>query len=214
MPYSQLSDDYYDRPEFLDLSRSALCLTTEAIVYSSRSLTDGYIPKNALRRISTSEDPIADAQELVAAGIWEELENGYQIPWDGQRTAEQIAEDREKGRIRKAVQRAHLAGDHSGCAEWKFCRKAKGSKVSHPDSAPESSTESTPESADQSTPLHTNAKHVGVSGSGGSDGSASPPPPVVGASRTPASAPSSEVVEKSAPKDPRLEGIEDLLGPL
>lgn len=118
MPYSNLSDDYYDRTEFLSLSRSALALTTEAIVYASRSLTNGFIPRAALRRLTTSTDPEADAAELVRAEIWVEVGDGWQIPWDGQRTKEQVAVDREKDRKRKA----HGRGNHSECPEYYSCR--------------------------------------------------------------------------------------------
>lgn len=123
MPYSNLSDDYYDRTEFLSLSRSALALTTEAIVYASRSLTNGFIPRAALRRLTTSTDPEGDAEELVRAEIWTEVGDGWQIPWTGQRTREQVQEDREKDRKRKA----HTRGNHTECPEWYSCKTEKAS---------------------------------------------------------------------------------------
>ncbi|MDV6262339.1 hypothetical protein [Rhodococcoides yunnanense] len=186
MPYSNLSDDYYDRTEFLSLSRSALALTTEAIVYASRSLTNGFIPRAALRRLTTSTEPEDDAEELVRAEIWTEVGDGWQIPWTGQRTREQVQEDREKDRKRKA----HGRGNHSECPEYYTCRAANTSgsdsdkdfkrDVKNPVvtdlSGSDSDKDSTRESRApiQPNPIQSNPKGLGIGTGSGVENPASP----------------------------------------
>lgn len=177
MPYSNLSDDYYDRTEFLRLSRSALAMTTEAQVFASRSQTNGFIPREALRRLTTSPDPESDATELVNAGVWELLPDGWQIPWNNQRTADQVAADRERDRIRKA----HSRGNHSDCPSYYTCKNS----ASGSDSRKESRSESHKESAGQPNPIQPNPKEQGL-GLGKGQNLGSTPSPSGGARPEPA----------------------------
>lgn len=119
MTWTRLSDNYFDRPESLTLSRSAVLLDIEGMVWSNRLLTNGRVPKNALGRLTSSTDPAADVAELVDAGIWTETDDAYMIDWSDQEDAERVIERRSfnADRQRKYRERGekHARGDHSDC---------------------------------------------------------------------------------------------------
>jgi hypothetical protein len=79
-----LPDDHFDQPVTFGLSRSASLLHIEALVWCNRLLTDGHVPTAMLRRITTSDDPVADAAELVSAGVWGHNGDGWKIDWTHQ----------------------------------------------------------------------------------------------------------------------------------
>lgn len=124
MTWTRLSDDFPDRPELLEVSRSARLLHIEALIYGNRQRTDGRIPTAALPRLSDSCDIDSEVEELIEAGVWRRLHAGaVQITqWttrERQESADAVtareqynAEKQERYRARKA---AHQAGDHSLC---------------------------------------------------------------------------------------------------
>src|SRR5690348_11247847 len=101
MTYARLSDDHFDREKVIGLSRSAALLDVEGLVYCNRLLTDGRLPANALRRVTNSPDPVADAAELVKAGVWTVTDGGWLLDWTHQRTAEKVIEERVANAARK-----------------------------------------------------------------------------------------------------------------
>jgi len=129
MTWTRLGDDFNDRPDHLDCSRSARLLHVEALVYCNKHLTNGRIPFNALPRISDSEDIGADLKELADAGIWEATEDGkaWLLDWSDQEPADDVkarqrrqADKQKRYRRRKEL---HADGDHSEC-DPRFCKKA------------------------------------------------------------------------------------------
>lgn len=128
MTWSKLGDDFTDRAEMFEASRSARLLLVEMYVWSNRMLTDGRVPANVLRRISDAEDPAAEVAELAAAGLVESADKGaWQLDWTDQETAEQVnarkdrrAENQRQYRDRKE---RHGRGDHSTC-DSRYCPSA------------------------------------------------------------------------------------------
>ena len=140
MTWTRLPDDFTDRPEMLEVSRSARLLHVEALVWCNRLLSDGRLPKGALPRISDSPDPEADVTELVKAGLWEpDADRGWRIDWTDQEAADNVRE-RQAARAQtqkryRERQAKHVAGDHSMC-DPRFCRgavtgNATGNATSH-----------------------------------------------------------------------------------
>jgi hypothetical protein len=133
MTWTRLSDNYTDRPEFEDMSLSACYLDVEALVYCNRLLTDGFLPAKKLPRITRSDDPEADMQELIDSGIWWEVEGGYQREWDDQMLATDVersrADNAERQRrfneSRRDRETRHAVGDHSKCKP-EYCSGARG----------------------------------------------------------------------------------------
>lgn len=123
MTWTKLSDDHLDRPAVLNVTRSARLLEVEALVWCNRLLTDGHIPRGALRRVTDAEDPQSDAAELVAAGLWSVEADGWVIVGfeQDQEAAVDVHARRDEWRRRQRRQRLHNLGDHSEC-DPKRCR--------------------------------------------------------------------------------------------
>jgi len=124
--WTKLSDQFTDRPDLLEASRSARLLHIEALVYCNKHLRDGLLPRGAVARMTDTENPAADIAELVTAGVWEVIDSGWQIDWTDQ---EEAAEVRARHDYRAATQKryrerkaAHERGDHSMC-DPRFCKK-------------------------------------------------------------------------------------------
>jgi hypothetical protein len=124
--WTRLSDDFTDRPEFLKLSRSARLLHIEALVYCNRLTLDGYVPAGALRRLTDADNLDAEVQELIDAKWWESVDDGWQIDWSDQETAEEVnarkAYQAEKQKRYRQRRDKHRRGDHSEC-DPRFCKK-------------------------------------------------------------------------------------------
>lgn len=128
MTWTRLPDNFTDRPDILEVSRSARLLHVEALVWCNRQLTNGRLPKGALPRITDSPDPEADVAELLAVELWElDGERGWQLDWSDQEDAESVkgrqaarAQTQKRYRERQAK---HAAGDHSLC-DPRFCSSA------------------------------------------------------------------------------------------
>ncbi len=69
MTWTKLGDDFTDRPEMFEVSRSARLLLVEMYVWANRMLRDGRVPVSVLRRISDSDDVDVDVKELVDVGL-------------------------------------------------------------------------------------------------------------------------------------------------
>lgn len=76
MTWAKLDDAFPDHPKVASLSDSAFRLHVGAICYAARFLTDGRIPFAVLPRLGGTE---ATERELIAAGLWEEAEGGWEI---------------------------------------------------------------------------------------------------------------------------------------
>jgi hypothetical protein len=110
MGWVRLDDNFADHPKVIALSDTAFRLYIEALCYSNRQLTDGFIPMAVYTKLSKQDE----ADYLIEAGLWEEVHGnvispdlltGYQIRsyTEYQPTREKVEEKREqaKERLRK-----------------------------------------------------------------------------------------------------------------
>lgn len=140
MTWTRLSDTFNDQPVLLAVGRSARLLHVEALVWSNRLLTDGAVPRGALPRLTDSPDVEADVGELLAAGLWEETDTGYQLPWADQ---EKRANVEARQKLRNERQQRYRnrktkcdEGDHSECDSRHCKKKRKHEAGDHSDCAP------------------------------------------------------------------------------
>lgn len=116
MTWTRLSDDFYDKPEILTLSDAAFRAHVTALVWCNKHTTDGYLPHRMQAVLSVPNEALT---ELQAAGLWLDLDTGWQVDWSDQEPAERVRRDRafraeKQRRYRDRVSR-HNAGDHSAC---------------------------------------------------------------------------------------------------
>lgn len=119
MTWTRINDTFIDDPRLITASRSARLLHVEGLVWANKHTTDGFIPGAALRRLTDSEAPTADADQLVASGLWEPVEDGWQIDWADQMGSAEVAANRARNAARQRAFRErrqlHADGDHSKC---------------------------------------------------------------------------------------------------
>lgn len=124
MTWTRLSDDFIDRPDLLEVSRSARLLHIEALVYCNRQLLDGRLPARALRRVTDTEAPDADVQELIDVGLWQAYDGGWLVDWADQEAGADVKRRRRNTLQRQQRHRRHIAGDHQDCNPQR-CRGAR-----------------------------------------------------------------------------------------
>ncbi len=79
MTWVKIDDLVTEHPKCVGLSCEAWTMWLHGLTYSSRNLTDGVIPDAILNRISPCRRPKKAAAELVAAGLWERIENAHSV---------------------------------------------------------------------------------------------------------------------------------------
>lgn len=164
MTWARLDDGITDRPDLLALERTVRLLHIEGIVWSCRHETDGAIPRHVIRKVTDDPDPEAAAAALVAAGLWNETDDGWCIDGflEDQISSEDLERQRELARVRQRRQRQHRAGDHSLC-EPRYCRRAsEASRVTDPVTDPVS--HDSPTSPDPTRPTGRKGKGQGLRG--------------------------------------------------
>lgn len=77
MTWTKLSDDYGD--ECRDLSDAAFRTHTEALIWTMRRETGGYIEARDVRRFAESPHAEMSVDELIAVGWWSVERQGYLI---------------------------------------------------------------------------------------------------------------------------------------
>lgn len=99
MTWVKLDDTCPDHPSIVGLSDAAFACWVRSLCYSSRHLTDGFIPVTARKMLGTSKA----VAELEEAGRWEPVENGWMVHGyqERQRTREQVVSQRDKWRDRQ-----------------------------------------------------------------------------------------------------------------
>lgn len=133
MAWVRLSDDFYDNPKLLECTSVARDLWVTGIAYCNRNLTDGFIPRRVAHRLIDTDGvyvevggdvvpatPRQAAGELLAAGLWQEVDGGYAVHdyLEYQDSAEKIRGERRKtaDRVRKwrEAQRTARSGVGNG----------------------------------------------------------------------------------------------------
>lgn len=119
MSWIRLDDDYIYHPKFAVLSHAAFRLWHEGMAYCRKMLTDGLIPRAAMKTFRYAARPaVAELTTPIGDGLaplWEPHDVGFKVHdylvWN--RSREQELKDREdaKGRAKKArdVHRTHGA---------------------------------------------------------------------------------------------------------
>lgn len=105
MNWVKVYNSLRDNPKILEVSDSAFRLYICSLCYANEHLTDGKITKRALEIVSPGlKNAAGKARELVAHGLWIELDGGgWEIHdyTDVQRSAAQVKEIRRRDRERK-----------------------------------------------------------------------------------------------------------------
>jgi hypothetical protein len=76
MPWAKIDDDLHGHPKVLSAGLEAMGLWVLAISWTAHYLTDGFIPDEQIARLGATQEL---AQRLVSAGMWEQVDGGYQI---------------------------------------------------------------------------------------------------------------------------------------
>lgn len=102
MTWFKIDDSFWSHPKVLLCSDAAIALWSRAGSFSCQKLTDGFIHRAYLPSLRATEKAAA---ELVAAGLWDAVEDGWRFhDWgDYNDTGEQVRARREaaKERMRK-----------------------------------------------------------------------------------------------------------------
>lgn len=121
MTWTRLSDDFTERPGFIEVSRSARLLHIEALNWANRHLTDGNIPAAALPRLSDATDLPDLMRELVTARLWDvDQDTGaVALDWSEQEPADRVKARRaDRAEIQRRYRERgelHAKGDHRRC---------------------------------------------------------------------------------------------------
>jgi hypothetical protein len=127
MPWVKLDDQFSDHPKLLKVGPLAGWLWVSGLAYSSRYLTDGFVPIEALPKLIHLEglcltspfiENISDnveeihvdslCKKLVDSGLWEGVDGGFRIHdfLEYNPSARQIKAERKAARERMALQRS------------------------------------------------------------------------------------------------------------
>lgn len=92
MTWIKLDNTCPDHPGLVGLSDAAFACWVRGLCYASRHLTDGFLPRAALRTLGTAKA----AADLVASGRWHETPEGWLIHdyEEHQRTRDEVEERR------------------------------------------------------------------------------------------------------------------------
>ena len=138
-----LESEFFDKPEVLQLMQTgdgvrAVLMLLELRNWSASAQSDGVIPKYALRRATTHDDPLDGLKLLASVGLAVEAEESWSIDWSDQKSATERAEQNEYWRLQKRHQR----GNHSECPSHWQCRKHMSSRDTGKDTTQDSDTKS------------------------------------------------------------------------
>jgi hypothetical protein len=104
MPWFKVDDQLAFHPKAIAAGNAALGLWVRAGSWCGAHLTEGALPQHMIGTLGAQR---RDAERLVAAGLWERTECGYQFKgWtEYQPTKEQVEAKREADRVRQSRRR-------------------------------------------------------------------------------------------------------------
>ena len=102
MSWVKHDDNTAHHPKVLSVPPTARWVWFASTCYASRHLTDGFIPRSALKVVTPEATP-ALAAVLVRAGLWEAVDGGWRVHdyLHFQPTAESVKAKRKADRLRK-----------------------------------------------------------------------------------------------------------------
>lgn len=106
MTWVKIDDGMIDHPKIIGISDRALRLYLFGLCYSSRHLTDGFVPEQIARQFGRKFPA-----ELVKAGLWDDADSGYKVHDYGeyQPTAAAVKEQRNHTKQRVSAWREKQA---------------------------------------------------------------------------------------------------------
>lgn len=121
MAWVRLDDGFPDHPKVVRAGDLAAWLYVCGLTYANRQGTDGFIPAAIVPRLTGLKNPLALANRLVEAGLWERSEDGgYRIHdyLEYQPSAERVRQERSTNAARQASWRGKRnavtnAGSHA-----------------------------------------------------------------------------------------------------
>jgi hypothetical protein len=140
LTWLKIDDGFAEHPKIQDLADRTFRLHVVALCYSARNLTDGFIGERPLKIITAimgASRVSGNVAQLVAAGLWDEAEGGYQI----KDFLEYNPPADEVKKKRAAVsEKRRVAGKKGAEARWQGDGKADGKPdskaMAHGDMAP------------------------------------------------------------------------------
>jgi len=144
--------EWCERDGVEQLGAEGLALYLSALAYSARQLTNGRVPRRALRKLWPVDDLNAALDRLVTLGFWQAIDDEFLIvDW---RTfllaSDEVEKRREQTRVSSERYRRHQAGDHSMCER---CHAVKRGDPSRDGSRHASVTSSEPNRTEPNRPL-------------------------------------------------------------
>ncbi len=102
MTWIKLDDQLFDHPKLVRAGEPAAYLFVAGLLYCSRYLTDGEIPKPAVTRLTVRDDVAVLAEALVRENLWVDEGDSWRV-WqytDYQRSRTDVERSREAGKAR------------------------------------------------------------------------------------------------------------------
>lgn len=92
---------------------AALGFYCASLLYSSKHLTDGYLPKAVVEGMGFADQPLKAAETMVKVGLWEAVRGGFRVHdfHDFNPLAADVQEKRRKDRDRKKRGGNHRHGN-------------------------------------------------------------------------------------------------------
>lgn len=107
MPWFKIDDNFAFHRKAVAAGNTAIGLWTRAGAWCSAQLTDGHVPTDMVKLLGGRP---TDAKKLVDAGLWHQVDGGYQFhQWsedDRQPKRSDVVAKRSEWRQRKARSRA------------------------------------------------------------------------------------------------------------
>lgn len=116
--WAKLDDELFNHPKIATAGRKiggrnggavALGFYTAALLWTNKYLTDGLIPEDAMRTWTFADKPLAIADALTRARLFEKVKGGYRIHdfHEYNPAAADIRKKRKEDRLRKQAARAN-----------------------------------------------------------------------------------------------------------
>jgi hypothetical protein len=112
MVWFKVDDQFWGHPKQTALPAGPIALWVRAGSWASSQLTDGFVPGHMVTMLGGKK---RDAQQLVTAGLWEQVEGGYQFhDWgEFQPTREHVLKERADAKERMSRRRKGGQSDAS-----------------------------------------------------------------------------------------------------